>query len=220
MVARLTRALVPLGSGLVALVLSHSLVFLVRYGSTYGEALAHEGHDATWTLAVWSTAILGATLAGAGLLRLLWLGQAVAAGSSPAEATRVAGQRDTGLRVWFRSWLVAGLRLAAITALVLTVQENAEHLAAGLPLQGPLMLLRPEYPFALLIVVGVSLAVSLVVQLYRRRRDQLLARWRAAHAAFAAARQVARPVRTVLQPPASILGRIGGLRAPPALLAR
>src|SRR5512133_1592832 len=46
MLARLGRALVPVGSGLVALVLSHSLVYLVRYGSAYGEALAHNGHDA------------------------------------------------------------------------------------------------------------------------------------------------------------------------------
>jgi hypothetical protein len=214
------RALVPLGSGLVALVLSHSLVFLVRYGSTYGEALAHEGHDATWTLAVWSTTILGATLTGAGLLRLLWLARAVAAGSSSADGTRIAGERDTKLRTWFRGWIVAGIRLAAITAVLLTVQENAEHLGAGLPLQGPLMLLRPEYPFALLIVIGVSLAVSLVVELYRRRRDQLLARLRAAHAGFAPASRTGRHARHVLPPPASILGRIGGLRAPPALLAR
>jgi hypothetical protein len=215
----LTRALVPLGSGLVALVLSHSLVFLARYGSTYGEALAHEGHDATWTLAVWSTAFLGTTLAAAGLLRLLWLGRAVAARPSAPDATGAVGEPAPGVRAWLCGWLASGMRLAAITAVLLTVQENAEHLGAGLTLQGPLMLVRPDYPFALLIVVAASLAVSLVVQLYRRRRDQLLARLRAAPATFHGVRAIRRPDRTPLEPPASILGRVGGLRAPPALLA-
>jgi len=216
-VARLSRALLPLASGLVALVLSHSLVYLARYGSTYGEALAHEGHDLAWTIAVWSIAILGASLAIAGLVRLVWLGRA--AGRSRKASSAIAVDRAgaaTGASL--RGWLVAALRLAATTAVLLTLQENAEHLAAGLPLQGPLLLLRADYPFALAIVLAVSLAVSLVVALYRRRRDELLARLRGARAAFSGPRRIRRPVRDGLPVPASILGRIGGLRAPPTRL--
>ena len=213
MLSRLSRALVPLGSGLVALVLSHSVVYLVRYGSAYGEALAHDGHGPAWTLAVWSIAVLGGFLAFAGLARLVALARGVASTggttTAPAEAHGA----------WLRDWLVAGIRLVAITVVLLTLQENAERAAAGLPLPGPLMLLRPDYPFALAIVIAVSFAVSLVVQLYRRRREELLARLRRDHAALPVARPLDRPRRTVLSLPASILGRIGGLRAPPLLLA-
>jgi hypothetical protein len=216
MFARLGRAVVPLASGLVALVLSHSIVYLVRYGSDYGEALAHNGHDGAWTLAVWSTAFLGGTLVVAGAARLATLARAVRRGGlAPADR-----QVRTDGASWIRSWFVGAIRLAVVVAVLLTIQENAEHLAAGLPLQGPALLLSPEYPFGLAIVAAVSVAVSLVVALYGRRRDALVARLRRAAAAHAApVRQSARPVRNLLPPPASILGRIGGLRAPPALLA-
>ena len=215
MLARLGRALVPVGSGLVALVLSHSLVYLVRYGSAYGEALAHNGHDAAWTLAVWSTAILGGWLAVAGLARLLRLGRAVTERWPTGD---FQGNERARAGTWLRSWLLDATRLTLATAVLLTVQENVEHLAAGLPLQGVVMLLQPEYPFALAIVAAVALAVSLVVALYRRRRDELLARLRHARAAYATELPPGRPARNQLLPPASILGRIGGLRAPPALL--
>ena len=38
--------------GAAAIVGAHDVLFLVRYGSAYGEALAHAGHDGTWTRAV------------------------------------------------------------------------------------------------------------------------------------------------------------------------
>jgi hypothetical protein len=212
---RLRRALVPLGSGLVALVLSHSLVYLVRYGSVYGEALAHEGHDLAWAIAVWSSGLLGAGLSLAGLVRLVQLGRA-AASRDPLASAGSAANRVTATH-WLRDWVLAGLRLALITAMVLTIQENVEHLATGLPLQGPAMLVRPEYPFALAIVVAVSFGVSLVVALYRRRRDELLARLSRARVSFAVVQPPDLAVRDHLVPPASVLGRIGGLRAPPAL---
>ncbi len=208
----------PLASGLIALVLSHSLVYLVRYGSAYGEALAHEGHDLAWTVAVWSVGILGGVLAIAGVLRLLWLERA-AGRSAEASAGPTDDRWGPATGGSLRPWLQSALRLALVTGVLLTLQENAEHLAAGLPLQGPLLLLRADYPFALAIVAATSLAVSLVVHLYRRRRDELLARLRRAATAFVPARAVGRAVRTFLQPPASVLGRVGGLRAPPVLVA-
>jgi len=214
MFARLGRAVVPLASGLVALVLSHSIVYLVRYGSAYGEDLAHNGHDGAWTLAVWSTAILGGTLVVAGAARLASLARAVRRGGLAPADRQVRSDRAS----WIRTWFSGAIRLAVVVAVVLTIQENVEHLAAGLPLQGAALLLSPEYPFGLAIVAAVSLAVSLVVALYRRRRDELVARLRRAATTFAPERRSARPLRNLLPPPASILGRIGGLRAPPALL--
>jgi len=215
MFARLGRAVVPLASGLVALVLSHSIVYLVRYGSAYGEALAHNGHDGAWTLAVWSTAILGGTLVVAGAARLASLARAVRRGGLAPADRQVGSDRAS----WIRTWFSGAIRLAVVVAVLLTIQENVEHLAAGLPLQGAALLFSPEYPFGLAIVAAVSVAVSLVVALYRRRRDELVARLRRDAAAYAApVRRSARPVRNLLPPPASILGRIGGLRAPPALL--
>src|SRR5689334_25264189 len=103
MLARLGRALVPVGSGLVALVLSHSLVYLVRYGSAYGEALAHNGHDQAWTLAAWSSAVLGGTLVVAGLVRLLRLGRAVSE-RWPIGPHRADDHPRAG--TWLRSWLL------------------------------------------------------------------------------------------------------------------
>ena len=215
MTARSIHVLVSVGSGLGALVLSHSLVYLVRYGSAYGEALAHNGHDEAWTIAVWSTAILGGALVIAGLARLLRLGRA----ATERRPTGSPGNDERAFaRAWLRSWLRDATRLTLATAVLLTVQENVEHLAAGLPLQGVAMLLQPEYPFALAIVAAVALAVSLVVTLYRRRRDELLARLRRSRAAYATDLPLRRSARNQLLPPASILGWIGGLRAPPALL--
>jgi hypothetical protein len=70
MARRSARVLGVVGPALVALVLTHSLVFLVRYGSAYGEALAHSGHNVAWTVAVVSSTVIGVGLALAGLLQL------------------------------------------------------------------------------------------------------------------------------------------------------
>ena len=210
MAGRSMRALGALGAVLVALVLSHSIVYLVRYGSAYGEALAHNGHDLAWTLAVLSAGILGGGLALAGLVQLVRLGRAASAHAGPGVAASVRG----GLPSWL--WLSG--RLAVATAVLLTLQENLERAAIGQPLLGPGLLLSPEFPFGAVIVAGVSLAVGLVVTLFRRRRDALLARIRAVRAWPRAIAEVPQRTTGILRPTISALGAVRGLRAPPLTL--
>ena len=52
MAARIGWLAALAGLQLVALVLAHDLTFLARYGSRFGEALAHAGHGETWSAAV------------------------------------------------------------------------------------------------------------------------------------------------------------------------
>jgi hypothetical protein len=194
---------------LVALVLAHDLVFLVRYGSAYGEALAHAGHDERWQAAVLAVLGLGGGLLVAALVRLRALARE--ATGLDRDGRSGLGGRALLVRAAFRTWL----RLAASTLLILTVQENVERVGAGFAAPGPGLLLSPEYPWALPIVVGVSLVVGFVTALFRWRRDALIARIRAQRARHAAVPAAPRPVVRVIRRPWATLGRLGGLRAPP-----
>jgi len=212
MARRSARVLGVLGTTLVALVLAHSLVFLVRYGSAYGEALAHAGHDLAWTIAVVSSGVLGAGLALAGLFQLYRLG---AGGSMPGPS--VGRPDDPGPSLTSR-WLTTSVRLAATTAILLTIQENVERAGVGLPTPGIGLLLSADYPWAVVIVAAVGLAIGLVVALYGWRRDVLVARLRAARRVSPPAVAAPAPTWIPLRPVASVLGRARGLRAPPRAL--
>jgi hypothetical protein len=223
MAGRSERVVGVLGTALVALVLTHSLVFLARYGSAYGEALAHNGHDLGWSLAVWSAAILGMVLALAGAVRLVVLAReahktaraAGETGQSRAGTPTLASLRAAPLA---GTWLLASARLAVVTAVLLTIQEHLERAGAGLPQPGIGLIVSPEYPWAVAIIALVSLAVGFVVALYRWRRDVLLARIRAARAVHHRTTTASRPSTPEHRPAVSILGRAGGLRAPPLAL--
>lgn len=215
MTGRSIRIVVALGTALVALVLTHSLVFLVRYGSAYGEALAHNGHDLAWSLAVWSAAVLGIGLALAGAVRLAVLARSARSSGSPGA---VPARTQLRGRALIRGWLLASGRLAAVTTVLLTLQENLERAGAGLPRPGIGLVVSPEYPGAVAIIALVSLAVGFVVALYRWRRDALLARIRAARLVHRHAPSRRRTLAPQHRPTVSILGRAGGLRAPPFAL--
>lgn len=213
MARRSARVLGALGSTLVALVLSHSLVFLVRYGSAYGEALAHAGHDLAWTIAVVSAGVLGVGLALAGLHQLRRLS---ARGSMLGSNV---GRADDPRPSLISRWFTTSARLAATTAILLTIQENVERTWVGLPAPGIGLLLSADYPWAVLIVAAVGSAVGLVIALFRWRRDVLVARLRAAREFPPAAVAAVAPRSVSLRPPASVLGRAQGPRAPPRALA-
>jgi hypothetical protein len=216
MAGRLVRVLGAVGTALVALVLAHSLIFLARYGSAYGEALAHNGHDTAWSLAVWSAAILGTMLALAGALRLALLARS--AREANRSANRISTPSALRLGALVRAWLMTSGRVALATAVLLTIQENLERAGAGLPQPGIGLIVSPEYPWAVTIVALVSLAVGFVVALYRWRRDVLLARLRAARAVHRRTSAAPRPFTQRHRPAVSILGRVGALRAPPVAL--
>jgi len=211
MTGRLTRVLGAAGTALVGLVLSHSLVYLVRYGSAYGEALAHNGHDLAWSLAVWSTSVLGIGLGFAAVVQLIRLHRAAAALGASDPIASPGGP-------WLQAWLGVAFRLAIVTAVLLTIQENVERLAVGFADEpDPGLLLSAAYPGAVGVIAVVSLVVGLVVSLFRRRRDALLARIRAmpGHRRAVSDR---RPVLADPRPIASLLGAVRALRAPPLSL--
>ncbi len=201
---------------LVALVLSHELVFLARYGSRFGEALVHSGHGETWSGAVTTSLLLGTGLAIVAGARLAWLSRLVRRhGDSPAPT------RSLEPRALLRSWLQTGSRIAVVGVILLTVQENLERASIGAVAPGPGLLLSPEYAGGLWIALAVGFAVGLVAALFEWRHRALLARLRT--------RRLGRP-RAAISPPRgsgiavsppleSIIGRRSALRAPPVVVA-
>ena len=200
---------------LITLVLAHELIFLVRFGSRYGEALVHAGHGETWSAAVASSVLLAVTLAALATARLLYM----------ASRLRARGTRGSlpavGMTGLLRTWAWTAVRIGCVGVALLTIQENVEHAAMGLSAPGPGILLSPEYPFGLWIVVAVSAAVAFVATLFQQRERVLLARLRAAWRLQGRppASPAARRRLPLVRAPQSILGRCSGLRAPPASAA-
>jgi hypothetical protein len=211
------RRLVWVAATAVSLVAAHDLTFLARYGSAYGEALAHAGHGAGWDRATATLLALAALIAVVAAARL----RAIARGAgelvtilptSRSEARR-AQAHDVA-----RAWLLDWLRLSTVVMVLLTVQENLERALAGLAPPGVLALTTPEYAFGWLLVLAVAAAVAAVLGLYRWRRAVLLARIRPRSPRVARADPI-RPTLTILLHFESLLGRRGGLRAPPLTVA-
>jgi hypothetical protein len=195
----------------LSLVLAHDLTFLARYGSAYGEALAHAGHGAGWDRAVATILVLAALVALGALARLRALSRDVTVTvSRSADAEAVPGRARVAGR-WASDWI----RLSAVVGGLLTLQENVERLLAGLTPPGVLALLSPEYAFGWLIVVAVAAVMACVVALYRWRRSILIARRTPRDRHVSTAVPAASPLDRGLRARQSLLGRRGGLRAPP-----
>ena len=211
----ITGFVAALALQVVALVLAHDLVFLVRFGSRYGEALVHSGHGETWSTAVGTILVIASALVLAGVVRLAQLGILVRAAAG-ASAGFGAGALD--LHQLLRLWLHVAPRIALVSVILLTVQENVERSSIGGSMPGPGILLSPEYPFALWIAIAVGLLVGLVAALFEWRRRALIERLRAARAALPRHTSAAepRPRSAPRRPVISVLGRQSGLRAPPA----
>src|SRR4051812_17267997 len=208
--------------GLVALtlVLAHEAVFLARYGSIYGEALQHSGHSAAWADAVTVVVAGGLLLLSGSILGLYRVGRQIKARlatARPGGATPAAIDMPQIARRWFMTTLATG----GGALVLLTIQENLEHLSAGLGAPGATILLSPEYPFAVLITLGLALGVALVATLVAWRRETLVRRLRALapHPRQAPARDRQPRAVPLAVARGSILARRLGRRAPPVLLA-
>ena len=213
----------------VGVVLAHQVVYLVRYGSIYGEALVHAGHGQAWSSAVAVAVVAGTVLLAVALARLHRLGVILAGlaaihppagrqgyGSTPPA---VVAAPDAGALL--RGWLRSAAIVAPGILVALTVQENVEHLAIGLAAPGPGILLEPDYPFAVPIVLAVSAAVSLVAALLSWRRDVLVARIEAVRRSGLRARRPAAQLAIpwVERRHAAIVGHHIAGRAPPLRIA-
>ena len=208
---QVVRGIGAIATVLVSLVLSHDLVFLARYGSAYGEALAHAGHGPAWTDAVLGSIGLGAALLIAGLGGLIRLrARAERLGARPTLA-------EPGWQAFIRSWATSALRLAVTTSLLLSIQENVERVGAGISGPNIGLLVSPDYPYALPIVIAIAIAVAFVAALVGWRRAILVNRIRAVRR---------RPTRVPAdrrldglfeRRPNAAVGGITGLRAPPSL---
>jgi hypothetical protein len=217
MAPRISRLATAAVMQLAALVLAHQLVYLARYGSRYGEALVHAGHGDAWSAAVVSSVILGLGVAAIGAARLFKLG--ALARRSGDGTQRGPSQSSSGglqLEALARSWLRLAPRMAILTLVLLSLQENVEQAAIGAPVPGPGILLSPEYAGGAWIAITVTALVGLVAALFQWRRDVLLARLSAVRARFArGAGAVRRPSSRLDAPIESLLGRRSALRAPP-----
>lgn len=217
---RIAPVVTALALQLVALVLAHDLVYLARFGSRYGEALVHAGHGEVWSATVGSTLAIAAALLVAGALRLAHLGMLVQRARTRAVAQRASRPADGSLdaRELLRIWLRLAPRMALVTVVLLTIQENLERSSLGGRMPGIGLLLSPEYPSALWITIAVGLAVALVAALFEWRRRALIERLRSARLAAAPRRAPGaepRPRLAPWRPVTSVLGRRSGLRAPP-----
>jgi len=212
-IARLVTAAVL---QLAALVLAHELVFLARYGSRFGEALIHSGHGEAWTAAVITSVALVIGVTTMAAVRLIRLGVRV---SRLAGAFQASTPATLERGAFLGAWLRLAPRMVVLTLLLLTVQENVEHVAAGLGVPGPGVLFSPEYVGGAWITIAVALLVSLAATLFAWRHRVLLARLRAARASLPRATTTAptRPGAVVRHPVQSVLGRRSALRAPPLL---
>jgi hypothetical protein len=196
---------------LVALVVAHSVVFLLAYGSGYEEALAHSGHDGTWGVAVVVVLAAAFGVIGLGTWRLYRLG-VIARGRAASE-----GGLRPGPSGFARHLAGLWVRLAGGTTLLFIIQENLEHQHVGEGLPGLTVLGSAQYPNAVFVLAAVALAVAFVVVLFRWRRDVLVARIAGARERWHGAPRTAqrRPVVWGERRHASIvLNRLSG-RAPP-----
>ncbi|HEV2006656.1 MAG TPA: hypothetical protein VGQ85_08595 [Candidatus Limnocylindrales bacterium] len=208
---RLATAIGVVASPAVALVLAHDLAFLARYGSTFGEALAHAGHGPAWTGAAAGSVAIGAGLFVTAVLGLRRLG-------GIAEQLRASGtSSEPRRRAFLRSWAISAARLAFTTTLLLTIQENLERVSGGVSAPNLGLLVSAEYPGAIPIVLGVAIAVSLVAALVAWRRAVLVSRIQGARLRPIRASIVPRPAGGAERRPlAGVRGR-WAVRAPPLL---
>jgi hypothetical protein len=207
---RLATVIGAVASMAVCLVLAHDLAFLARYGSAFGEALAHAGHGPAWTRAVVGSVAIGAGLlvvAVLGLRRLGGVAEQLAAHSTSSEPSRLE---------FVRSWATWAGRLSVATALCLTIQENAERMIGAVAGPNAGLLVSGEYPWAIPIVIGVAIAVSFVVALVGWRRAVLVRRIRAARRRPIRASIVPRP-SVASRRPLAVTGGLMAVRAPPTL---
>jgi hypothetical protein len=208
---RLATTIGVIASTAIALVLAHDLAFLARYGSAFGEALAHAGHGPAWTAAVAGSVAIGAGLLVTAILGLRRLGLV-------AEQLRARGtSSEPRGRAFLRTWAIRAARLSLTTTFLLTIQENLERVSGGMAGPNIGLLVSAEYPSAIPIVLGVAIVVSFVAALVAWRRAVLVSRIRAARRRPIRASIVPQPAVGAERRPLAVVRGLWAVRAPPSL---
>lgn len=201
-------------TAIASLVLAHNLIFIAGYGSRFGMALAHTGHDHGWTVAALTSIGLAVTLLVVALARLQQLRRTARA----AGAIRLP--TEPGLRAFASRWLAWWIALTVVTAVLFVLQENLEHAHISAALPGLAVLASDAYPNAIAIILAVALGISLVAALLGWKLSLLIARIAAVRPrARTAAAQSFRGSDPVDRRRGSVLGRRLAGRAPPPALA-
>lgn len=200
---------------LVAFVLAHDLIFLARYGSSYGVVLARTGHGDQWTATVVVVALLAAILVAATIARsvaLVRLARRLGADRMDVREGDLGGLVRRIVRAWV---VILPIALAAFV-----FAENVEHALVGLPIPGIGVLDDRAYGDTLLVFLVVTGLVALVEGLFRWRRDLLVERIREVRARWAHAHLATRrpDLPYVERQHGSLVGRRMAGRAPPSAL--
>ncbi|MFN8631279.1 MAG: hypothetical protein U0838_13465 [Chloroflexota bacterium] len=161
----------------LGMLLAHDAIFAA--GAAIGandaqfEVLGHRYWGTFAVLVVLAAAVTtAATIAG-----LARLNRAVRGLPAPAPTHRGPTYVAEVMRLWPRLLLV-------VTA-AFFVQENVEHLAAGLPLPGLWALTAPGYPFAVPALLAVTGLLAAIGAWFRHREAILVGRLCAACSAYA-----------------------------------
>ncbi len=153
---------------LFSLLVGHDAVFAVQFGLGDGirEAMTASGHDGYWMAFSLIVVVLTAGVLGRESVRAIRIARRLRAPSSTAAQARERPVGDRGFRREFRSiWPI----LFVSTCLAFTVQENLEHIAAGLAPHGAGSLIGTEHPFAVPVLAAVSALLAAVGALIRWR---------------------------------------------------
>ena len=204
----------------IAFVLAHQLVFVFTYGPDSGAGLVRTGHGTDWATTVTVAILLAAALLVAGSIELARLARRA---GGPRRERPGGGAGGVTIVPAGRPMSALGMSVARLWAIVFilslglfAIAENAEHLAAHLPLPGLGVLGDAEYSATIPVFLYVSLLVAFVAAVFRWRRETLLARLRLQPVAFDRPR---RDLDTGLvgddRRPESHLGRRMAGRAPP-----
>ena len=167
---------------LVTVLVGHDAVFASQFGLGEGfrQAMTAGGHDAYWMafsvviVALGALALVREVLRGMRLSRRIGWPAGRRSPGSPVAPDGVVGYVAELRRIW--------PKLFVATAILFTIQENLEHIAAGQAPHGLGSLIGTEHPYAvavLAIVVGIAAAFGALVR-WRIRMLEARAAWAAA----------------------------------------
>jgi hypothetical protein len=168
---------------LVGLLVGHTAVYLVEYGSRYSDAMARTGHGYWLVFALLVMVVGGVPLAAAsvGLYRL-WARVGRSTRSTSSRSMPGTAVRSLPAPSYIREFLGLMPRLLLVILVGFVIQENLEAASVGLRLSGPGVL---NDLMTLQVLVAVTALIALAGAWLRWRESILIERLRAIREALA-----------------------------------